>query len=222
MNIATVLNDCPLFSGLPESQAVALASIAFSKKAKKGVSIFFEGDPGDGFYLVASGKVKVYKLAFNGKEQILHILGASQPFGEAAVFQGKPFPANAEALVNSELIYFPKKEFLTVIKENPEVALNMLGLLSARLRKFARQIEDLSLHEVPHRLANYIIYLTEEQGSETQVTLEISKGQLASLLGTAPETISRILTKFSNDNVLKVSNRTIEIVDMKRLTELVL
>lgn len=222
MNIAAVLNNCPLFSGLPENQIKDLSNIAFSKKMKRGVTIFFEGDPGDGFYLVATGKVKVFKMAFNGKEQILHILGEAQPFGEAAVFQGKPFPANAEALVNSELIYFPKKDFLRVIEANPQVALNMLGLLSARLRKFAHQIEDLSLREVPHRLANYILYLTEEQGSETQVTLEISKGQLASLLGTVPETLSRILTKFSNDNVLKVSNRTIEIIDLEQLRELVL
>lgn len=222
MNIAAVLNKCPLFSGLPENQIKDLSNIAFSKKMKRGVTIFFEGDPGDGFYLVATGKVKVFKMAFNGKEQILHILGEAQPFGEAAVFQGKPFPANAEALVNSELIYFPKKDFLRVIEANPQVALNMLGLLSARLRKFAHQIEDLSLREVPHRLANYILYLTEEQGSETQVTLEISKGQLASLLGTVPETLSRILTKFSNDNVLKVSNRTIEIIDLEQLRELVL
>ncbi len=222
MNIAAVLNSCPLFSGLPENQIVELANIAFSKKVKRGVNIFFEGDAGDGFYLVANGKVKVFKLAFNGKEQILHILGDSQPFGEAAVFQGKPFPANAEALVNSELIYFPKKDFLRVIEKNPQVALNMLGLLSARLRKFAHQIEDLSLHEVPHRLANYLLYLTEEQENENQVTLEISKGQLASLLGTVPETLSRILTKFSNDGVLKVSNRTIEITNFEQLKELVL
>jgi len=221
MNIKNILSSCPLFSGLPVEQVDKIERIVRVKSVKRGSVIFFENDPGDGFYLVVSGKVKVYKAAFTGKEQILHILGAPQPFGEVAVFQSKPFPANAEALVNTELLYFPRDLFLKVIEENPQLALNMLGLLSARLRKFAHLIEELSLREVSHRIANYIIYLAEEQGSDKQVNLEISKGQLASLLGTAPETLSRVLTKFINGGILKVSNRTIEILDYEELKNMI-
>ncbi len=221
MNTRNSLSNCPLFSGLPEDQIIKLEHIAQKKSVKQGKVIFFENDPGDGFYIVISGQVKVYKIALTGKEQILHIIDASKPFGEAAVFQGRSFPANAEALSDSELLYFPKERFLELITEHPQLALNMLGLLSARLRKFTRQIEDLSLREVPQRLANYIIYLVENQKNEETVNLQISKGQLASLLGTAPETLSRILTKFVNDGILKVSNRVIEIVDYDALKEII-
>ena len=216
MSVVDILAQCTLFAGLPVDHLTELAHIIQKKSVKRGSSIFFENDPGLGFYLVAKGKVKIFKMSFNGKEQILHILPELQPFGEVAVFQDKPFPANAEALVNSDLLYFPKDAFISVIERHPKLALNMLGLLSWRLRQFTRQIEDLSLKEVPHRLAGYIVYLTKEQNSST-VHLDISKGQLASLLGTVPETLSRILAKMTAEEILRIDNRKIEILDMEKL-----
>lgn len=218
MTVIDTLSRCALFEGLPENQLSELAGITQKKSFKRGATIFFENDPGNGFYLVTMGKVKVYKISFNGKEQILHILGELQPFGEVAVFQGKPFPANAEALTDADLFYFPKDQFIKLVENHPKLALNMLGLLSGRLRKFAGIIEDLSLKEVPHRLAAYLIYLMKEQESST-LQLDISKGQLASLLGTAPETLSRILGKLTADEIISIDNRQIKIIDLERLEQ---
>lgn len=218
MTVIEILSRCTLFEGLPGEQLAELALITQKKSFKRGATIFFENDPGKGFYLVTAGKIKVYKVSFNGKEQILHILAELQPFGEAAVFQGKPFPANAEALTDTELFYFPKDQFIKLIENHPQLALNMLGLLSGRLRKFAGIIEDLSLKEVPHRLAAYLIYLMEEQKSST-LQLEISKGQLASLLGTAPETLSRILGKLTAEGIIDTDNREIKIIDLEGLKQ---
>jgi CRP/FNR family transcriptional regulator len=158
----------------------------------KGRSIFMEGDLGDGFYIVADGKVKIFKISAEGKEQILHIYGPGHPFGEVPVFSGQKFPANAVTLLKSHLLFFPRPSFIRLISDNPSLSLNMLAVLSMRLREFTVQIENLSLKEVPGRLASYLIYLSGEQQDSLKVTLPVSKGQLASLLGTIPETLSRI------------------------------
>jgi CRP/FNR family transcriptional regulator len=98
--------------------------------------------------------------------------------------------------------------------------MQMLAVLSMRLRQFTIQIENLSLKEVPGRLASYLIYLADEQGKEEKVDLPISKGQLASLLGTIPETLSRIFAKMSSQNLIEVEGRTIRLADRMGLEEL--
>lgn len=208
-----------LFSGLPREQVEKIAEIAVTKRYGKGASIFFEGDPGIGFFMVASGKVKIFKTSFDGKEQILHIFGPGEPFGEVPVFHGNPFPANAEALSECEVLFFPRAEFVGLITGNPSLALNMLAVLALRLRRFATQVENLSLKEVPGRLAAYLQYLMEEQQRQDRVVLDIPKGQLASLLGTSSETLSRIFNKMSEEGLIRVEGKTIFILDRERLKE---
>ena len=214
-----LIGSSALFGGLPEEQLDAVAKIAVEKKFGKNEAIFFEGDPGNGFYMVAEGKVKIFKMSFAGKEQILHIFGPGEPFGEVPVFHGQPFPASAETLVKSTLIFFPREKFITLVHENPSLALNMLAVLSMRLRRFVTQIENLSLKEVPARIAGYLLYLLEEQKSEDSVELEISKGQLASLLGTIPETLSRIFARMSDEGLIAVDGKKIRILDRKALID---
>ncbi len=213
-----ILRACSLFSGLPEQQLQDLAAISFEKSFGKGENVFFEGDEGIGFYLVATGKVKIYKMSPAGKEHILHIFGPGEPFGEVPVFHGQPFPASAECLVKSKVIFFPRQKFVGLVHKNPSIALNMLAILSMRLRRFTGQIEDLSLKEVPARLAGYLLFLQEEQGGESVIELEISKGQLASLLGTIPETLSRIFAKMSDEGLIQVDGRKITILDKESLS----
>ena len=137
-------------------------------------------------------------------------------------YPGKHFPAHAEAITRSRLFFFPKTAFVALIKENPTLALNMLGLLSIRLRQFTAQIENLSLKEVPGRLAAYLILLAGDQNNQDRITLNISKGQLASLLGTIPETLSRIFTRMSSRELIEVDGRTITILDREGLEGLAL
>lgn len=206
-----------LFQGLPGPQVREIAEIVVEKTYKKGSTVFFEGDEGTGFYMVCKGKVKIYKMSGEGKEQILHIFGPGEPFAEVPVFFGQPFPANAETLTTSKLLFFPRREFVRLVTENPAIALNMLAALSMRLRRFATQIENLSLKEVPARLSSYLLYLAKEQGNSEQVQLEIPKGQLASLLGTIPETLSRIFSKMTDQGLIRVKGRTIFLLDIEKL-----
>lgn len=212
-----IIAESILFSGLSNGELDKVTAVAVPKIFGRGESIFFEGDAADGFYMVAEGKVKIFKLSLEGKEQILHIFGPGEPFGEVPVFHGQPFPANAMALSRVRLLYFPRREFVDLVTGNPSLALNMLAMLSLRLRRFANQIESLSLKEVPGRLAAYLLYLAEEQDSPNRVTLDIPKGQLASLLGTIPETLSRIFAKMSEEGLIRVEGRTIYLDDVEGL-----
>lgn len=210
----------PAFSGLPESQLIEIRQITIDKHCRKGEVIFSEGDKANGFYVVVEGQVKIFKLSPDGKEQILHIFGPGEPVGEVPVFAGQNFPANAQAISDNHLLYFPRSVFLELISRNPSLSLNMLAVLSKRLRQFTTQIENLSLKEVPGRLASYLIVLADEEENEGEVTLPISKGQLASLLGTIPETLSRIFAKMSAQGLIEVKGRHISIIDPMGLGEI--
>lgn len=218
--ILRLLGEIPLFRGLTEDQLKQILQIAENRFYDKGRFIFSEGDAGNGFYVVAAGKVKIYKVSPEGKEQILHIYGPGNPFGEVPVFSGDNFPANAEVLLKSHLLFFPRTAFVKLIAQNPSLCMNMLAVLSMRLREFTLQIESLSLKEVPGRLAAYLIYLAAEQQNEGAVTLAISKGQLASLLGTIPETLSRIFAKMNAQGLIQVHGKQIDILDPQGLDEL--
>ncbi len=153
MKTKDLLMASSLFGGLPDNELEGIVDISIEKTYGRGESIFFEGDEGRGFYMVKDGKVKIYKMSPAGKEHILHIFGPGEPFGEVPVFHGLPFPASAEALVKSTLLYFPREKFIRLVHDTPSIALNMLAVLSMRLRRFSTQIENLSLKEVPARLA---------------------------------------------------------------------
>jgi len=220
MDITSIIAGIPLFEGLSPKQCTALGAIAVRKYYSRGQNFFAEGDDGIGFYIVLSGKVKVFKLSPEGKEQIFHILEAPEPFAEAAVFAGEHYPASAQALSESLVLFFPRQKFVELINQEPSLALSMLALLSRRLRKLTLLVESLSLKEVPGRLAAYLLYLHEHNNDSATIELDISKNQMAGLLGTIPETLSRILKRMNDENLIKVTTRSIAILDKKGLADL--
>ncbi len=218
--ILQIISSTPLFSGLSEDHLNQIRRIAVDKFYDKGKTVFSEGDECNGFYVVADGRVKIYKVSMEGKEQIFHIYGPGNPFGEVPVFSGQKFPANAQTLFKSHLLFFPKASFVDLISNNPSLSLNMLAALSMRLREFTVQIENLSLKEVPGRLAGYLVYLAEKQGHKDHVMLNISKEQLASLLGTIPETLSRVFARMSSQELIEVKGRIIKLSNFERIKDL--
>ena len=220
MEIVKHIASIPLFEDLPKEQQEDLAMIVVDQVFKRGQTIFTEGDDATGFYVGVTGRVKIYKLSFEGKEQILHIFGPGEPFGEVPVFTGQNFPANAQAMDESRIFFFPRESFIELIKNNPSIALNMLAVLSMRLRRFTHLIDDLSLKEVPGRLSAYLLYLSEQEKGTTDLELTITKSQLASLLGTIPETLSRIFGKMSKQGLIELDGPRIRILDRQGLEDL--
>jgi CRP/FNR family transcriptional regulator len=217
MGIDHFIREIPLFAGLVDEQIQWLLAIMEKRGYPRGKVIFTEGEAATGLYVVYTGRVKIYKLSSEGKEQILHIFGPGEPFGEVAVFAGGQFPAYAEALEGSEALFFPRKKIVELITKDPSTAMNMLAMLSKRLRYFTQLVENLSLKEVPQRLAAHLLVLANMKDKEDTVELDIAKGQLASLLGTIPETLSRILNKMSNQGYIEVEGRQIKLLDRKSL-----
>jgi CRP/FNR family transcriptional regulator len=209
-----------LFSGLTVPYLEKLTAIAVERRCGKNSLIFREGDECDGFYILLEGEVRIYRMSPQGKQKILHLIGPGQPFGEVAVFSGQSFPAYAQANADCRLLYFSKEAFIALASTDPALLLNMLAILSKRLRHFADQIEAITLKEVPTRLAAFLLSLAEEQGRRDRVELHVSKNQLASILGTIPETLSRALSRLTAQGLVTVNGRSIGLVAPERLAEL--
>ena len=217
MNVDHFIREIPLFAGLVDEQIQWLAAIVEKRKYSRGKVIFTEGEEATGLYVLHTGRVKIYKLSSEGKEQILHIFGPGEPFGEVAVFAGGQFPAYAETLEVSETLFFPRKKIVELLTKDPSMAMNMLAMLSKRLKYFTQLVENLSLKEVPQRLAAYLLVLATMKDKRDTVELDIAKGQLASLLGTIPETLSRILNKMTIQGYIEVEGRQIKLLDRQSL-----
>ncbi len=219
-NKVDIISRTVLFHGLGVQEIDRISQITVDRYCDKGELVFLDGDESNGFYIIVDGFTKIYKVSSEGKEQTLHIFGPGEPFGEVPVFSGKRFPANAETITKAYLLFVPRSAFVNLITESPLLSLNMIAVLSARLRKFTSQIEAISLKEVPARLAGYLVYLAEEQKNRKGARLSISKGQLASLLGTVPETLSRVFTKMSSQGLVEVNDRDISFLDFNGLKSL--
>jgi CRP/FNR family transcriptional regulator len=219
-----LLRRCPLFAGLKEEDLRKIRMIASPRQIGKKEVLFSDGEEAKGFYVILSGKIKLYKISSEGKEQILHVVSAPDAFAEAALFLEGSYPAFAEALIDSQLLFFPKRDFIQLIEKNPQLSINMIVSLSHFLRRFASLIEELSLKEVSSRIAKYLIDLSIKSAKEGRVPkaveLDLSKTQLASKLGTISETLSRTLAKMKAKGIIDVEKNKISILNREALEEL--
>ena len=216
-----LLRKTPLFATLPDDDLRRVSDLAVSRRFAKKEAVFREGDRADGFFIVASGKVKVFKLSGEGKEQILHVLETGQTFAEAVIFEGGGYPAHAEALTDSDLLFLPKRPFVDLLERHPKVAIRMLASLSRWLKRMTDLVESLSLKDVETRL---VFYLSEELKARgipardgAELELAIGKNVLASRLGTVPETFSRTLKKLQDDGLIDVRGKRIRILSARTL-----
>ncbi len=213
------LSQCYLCSGLDKGELEAISSIAHIKKVLKGEIIFFEGDPAAGFYILLTGKVRVYKASPDGKEYTIHQIMPGQLFAEAAIFKGNQYPANCAAIEDSLVAFFAKDAFIRLIKESPQISLKIIGSLSGFLREFNRKVEELSLKEISARIASFLLGESEKIKSN-EITLDVSKAELARRLGTIGETLSRNLKKLKELRVISVDGKKIIILDSARLNSI--
>lgn len=213
-----------LFAGLDEEYLLQVAAISHRRSFVKGETIFAEGETATEFYLLAKGGIKLCKISPDGREKVLHFVHPGETFAEAAFFGDGRYPAEARSVEAGELLIFPKNGFMGLLERNPQFSLNLIISLSLLLRRFARQIEELSFAEVPNRLAAYLMELAARKSTTYQgkcyIDLEMKKGELASRLGTVSETLSRAFRKLKEDNILEVDGSRVIILDMTALSRL--
>jgi len=221
MDTERLLRNCYLCGDLDEKELSAVREIGSNRRVDKGSILFFEGDEATGFYILLSGKVRIYKASPDGKEYTLHLISPGQMFAEAAIFRGGTYPANCAAIEDSIVTFFPKDRFVGLITRYPQISLKMISALSDFVRDFNQQVEALSLKEVSARLASYLLNMAEKAGSD-EFELEISKAELASSLGTISETLSRNLKYLRDLSVVIVDSRAIKILNKERLKSIAL
>lgn len=217
------LSSTLIFQGLSWSQLLALTQIAQFQAFKKGELIFKQGRPATRFFVVKTGRVKVFKLSVNGREQILNIFDEGENFAEVAAIDGLEFPASATALDPTTVVFFPRTTFLALLHQYPDIAIHILSSFARHTRHLVQVIEDLSFKDVPQRLASHLLNLKNNETvtplthQANIVKLDLSKSQLAAALGTIPATLSRSFYRLSTDGIIAVKGMQIEILDHDRL-----
>ncbi|NJK50853.1 Crp/Fnr family transcriptional regulator [Candidatus Gracilibacteria bacterium] len=218
--LTSFLSQTMMFQDLSIEQLAEIARIAIAQSYSKGDVIFHQGDEGIGFFVVKSGRVKVFKVSRDGKEQILHIFSRGDHFAEVPAFDGDCFPASAAAIEKLEVLFFPRKSFLQLLENQPKLAINLLKSFARHLRLFSHLVDNLALREVPARLANYLLSLSKRFDNAETVELDLPKGQLAAKLGTIPETLSRVFSKLSREGTITVDGSKVTLRDRKHLNDL--
>jgi CRP-like cAMP-binding protein len=214
-----VLAGSILFQGLSDELINRLVGITRKKHYCKGETIFLEGRPSHGFYIIVQGQVKIFKASEKGKEQIFYTFGNGEAFGLTPLFLHKKFPACATSMVPTTVLFLPKEEFFQLTVDHHPLALSMLSGLSQRLCQLVEKIGSLALHGASHRLSAHLIYLSKQQGRTDQVLLDMPKKQLACLLGTTPENLSRIFADMSNDGLIRVNGRCVQLLRYRKLLQ---
>jgi CRP/FNR family transcriptional regulator, dissimilatory nitrate respiration regulator len=212
-----VMRQCPLFAGVEEGYLREMAETAFLREYAAREILFHQQEQADGFFVVDEGELEVFCAGRDGREQIMHLFTEGDVCGEVPVFQGGVYPASARARIASTVLYIPGDQFLDLAEQHPDILLEMLAMLSRRLRRLVSLATDLSLRDVTSRLAKYLLALP---GADDQRSLDCGKAELASRLGTIPETLSRALTKLRTAEMIEVSGSDIRILDVQRLEEL--
>ena len=216
----TVLSHVPLFAELSEEELHALAHRTVKQFAHAGDTIFSEGDPCQGFYVIESGEVKIFKISAAGREQVLTVDRAGSSIAEIPVFDGGPYPASGIATTETSLLFISKRDFRALILEHPEVALKVLKNVGSRLRRLVGLIEELSFTTVRSRLALMLVRRARSEGQHTGRGTEISlpsNQEIASQIGTVRELISRNLSRLQAEGLIRLDGKQAIIEDVDDL-----
>ena len=220
-NTEAILRKTPLFAGLTEAEMKALAGRTARKRFQKDEQLFAEGDPCTGLYVVAAGKIRIFKLSPLGREQILAVEGPGSSFAELPVFDGGNYPAAASAMEVTEVLFISRKDFQNFCREHPDVGLKVIEVVGSRLRRLVGLIEELSFTTVRQRLIALILRLAQAEGvrSTEGIRIELTKSHqdLAAELGTVRELVSRNLSRLETEGFLDVEGRKIVVKDLPGL-----
>jgi len=212
---AEVLARSPLFAELSDAELRALARVAVRRTLQPGEALFFAGDEAQGLHIVIGGRMKVFVVSpGSGREVILTVDRPYNAVAELVALDGGTYPANAEALEETELLVLEQEGFQDVLRQQPDIALHLLRVLGRRLRRLVNLVEAISFQEVVHRLARYLL----EQG-EPPFPLA-TNADIAAELGTVPELVSRNLSRLVAGGVIGMQGRTVLTLERRRLQEM--
>ena len=201
----------PYLRTLPAAERDGLAKHCSFRTLERGASVFTEGDPPEGVFLIVVGRIKLVRSSSKGREQILHEEGAGVTLAEVPVFDGRGYVGSAVAVEEALVFFVPRSPLLKALKHSPGSALEVIHILASRVRTLAGVVEDLSLRGVTERLAAYLCREAERAGGEV-VELRVTRDELATHLGTVREQASRALSELNAAGLIEIKGRRIVIV----------
>jgi CRP/FNR family transcriptional regulator, cyclic AMP receptor protein len=221
VNHAQTLANVPIFSGLAEDELAFLTQRMVPRHHAAGEIVFSEGEPCVGLYVVESGHIRIFKSSSGGREHVLSVDGPGSSVAELPVFDGGNYPASVAAIDDATLLFISKQDFQALCLTHPQVALKVLRVVGARLRRLVGIIEELSFTTVQHRLASFLLRQSRKEGRRKnggiEFTLPASNQELAAQIGTVRELVSRNLSRLQAEGVIEVDGRTVLIRDLKAL-----
>lgn len=209
------------FSEIDDEYADKIANLIIERKYKKNMIVFMEGEPAEAVYFVKKGKIKISKNTNDGKEHIIHIMTDGEVFAEACLFGTSPYPANAEAIEDTDVYMIKNSDLEKMLEASPKTAIQIIKVLSKRLNLVSRQIENLALRDAYGKTASLIIQLLKDNGitADNGVVLKtnLSRQDMGNMVGLTRETLTRALTRLKNDKAIDIDRDEIRILDLKKL-----
>ncbi len=210
---AEILRCSFIFSSLNDDELTELAGISIEHSFMPNEFIFWDGDAPEWFYVVAEGKVKVLKHSSLGKEFIIAFFAPGEMFGEVAVFENKPYPASAQAVVETKVVGIKREDFLSFLANRPQVALRIISVLGGRLRDAQGRLRDLAGERVEQRLASVLLMLSAKLG----LTLPFTRQEIADMVGTTTETAIRVMSHLKDRGIIRSVRGKVIILDEEKL-----
>jgi len=205
------------FSGLGPAELDGIRKLVFEKKSERGEMILIEGESAEALYFVVSGVVRVFKTSIEGKEQTLNLVRPKESFNDVPVFDGDPNPATAEAMGAVVLYGIGRSNVEAILRHHPQVALNVIKVLAARVRDLVSLVEDLSFRQVIGRVAKILL---QHAGDGTAPLPRLTQEQMAAMAGTAREVVGRSLKALEEEGAIRLDHHRIVIRDKKALRDI--
>lgn len=217
-----ILRAIPLLAALSDADLGLIYKLAAVKSYRRGDVIFFEDDPGDALHVVLDGIVRIYRLADDGREKTLAYLSEGEFFGEMAILDGGARSAVAQALDTTRTLALYRKDFTALLASHPHISLEIIKVLSQRLRQTNAQLMDVIFRDARGRVLSSLYDLGQKHGTKanggTLINLNLTHQEIANLAGTARETTSRVLAELQDEGMVQVVGRRLLMVDMEKLS----
>jgi CRP/FNR family cyclic AMP-dependent transcriptional regulator len=213
----SVLQNHYLFAKLTAKHIDRLAACIIGKTVAKNTTIFAKGDPGSSLFAVCNGAIKITVPSVDGHDAVFNLIGKGDIFGEIALLDGRPRTADAIAITDCELFVIERRDFLPLIREEPDIALKLIEILCGRLRQTTEQAENLMFLHLPGRLAKALLRLSEggADGRERKVT--VTQKDLGNIIGMSRESTNRQLRSWEQHKWVRLSRGGIVILSPKEL-----
>jgi CRP/FNR family transcriptional regulator, nitrogen oxide reductase regulator len=221
---AAALSAIPLFRRVSPEDRERIASVAQLRSYERGDSVFAEGDPPDFFFVVVTGRVKVFKQTPSGSDLILEIFSPGGPLGAVAAYESRLYPASAEALEPATCLLIPRPDFFSLLEHHPSLVRGLLSSLSLRLVELTTRLSELTGGRIEVRFARLFLKLAEQIGKPSPdgmfIPISLSRQELADLTGTTIETCIRIMSRWGKDEVIRTQKDGFVLIDRATLEEM--